>query len=175
MPDVSPPTDGCYFPSGNSRRYSSSIEGRDPVLTVRADSINSTGAIITIMAFGIIIRIKTYKRRSRKKWRIYHFYLHLSERMGRRFWKNPGKAGAEGGTILFGRGLEYMKSRLSLVSNRTEKEIVLTVTSSDKQDEIMNEIVKAGELGKPGAGIAFVVPVEKMVGVCHRIDNTCIM
>ncbi len=54
-----------------------------------------------------------------------------------------------------------------------EKEIVLTVTNADETDAVLEEIVRTAELGKQGAGIAFVIPVEKVVGVVHRSDEIC--
>ncbi len=78
------------------------------------------------------------------------------------------KAGAHGGTILFGRGSGiHEKQKLLGIPIEPEKEVVLTVTYSDKNEEILNEIVRATGLGKPGMGIAFVVPVDKVVGVSH--------
>lgn len=78
------------------------------------------------------------------------------------------KAGAHGGTILFGRGSGiHEKQKLLGIPIEPEKEVVLTVTYSDKNEEILNEIVRATGLGKPGMGIAFVVPVDKVVGVVH--------
>ena len=84
------------------------------------------------------------------------------------------KAGAEGGTIMFGRGVGVHEKQTILgILIEPEKEIVLTVTNSDQTDAVLEEIVRSAELGKPGAGIAFVVPVEKVVGVVHRTDETC--
>lgn len=78
------------------------------------------------------------------------------------------KAGAHGGTILFGRGSGiHEKQKLLGIPIEPEKEVVLTVTYSDRNEEILNEIVRATGLGKPGMGIAFVVPVDKVVGVAH--------
>ncbi|MBP7526823.1 MAG: hypothetical protein KA801_02800 [Syntrophorhabdaceae bacterium] len=78
------------------------------------------------------------------------------------------KAGAHGGTILFGRGSGiHEKQKLLGIPIEPEKEVVLTVTYSDRNEEILNEIVRATGLGKPGMGIAFVVPVDKVVGVSH--------
>jgi len=78
------------------------------------------------------------------------------------------KAGAHGGTILFGRGSGiHERQKLLGIPIEPEKEVVLTVTYSDKNEEILNEIVRTTGLGKPGAGIAFVVPVDKVVGVAH--------
>ncbi|HEX2965355.1 MAG TPA: P-II family nitrogen regulator [Syntrophorhabdaceae bacterium] len=82
------------------------------------------------------------------------------------------KAGAHGGTILYGRGSGiHEKQKLLGIPIEPEKEIVLTVTYSDQNDAILNEIVKATDLGKPGTGIAFVVPVDKVVGVAHLIGE----
>jgi len=78
------------------------------------------------------------------------------------------KAGAEGGTIMIGRGVGmHEKQKILGIPIEPEKEIVLSVTYPDKKEAILKEIVRAAELEKPGAGIAFVVPVEKVVGVVH--------
>jgi len=45
-------------------------------------------------------------------------------------------------------------------------------TDSDKPTTFIRNL-QAGELDKPGTGIAFVVPVEKLVGVAHRCDERC--
>lgn len=82
------------------------------------------------------------------------------------------KAGAEGGTILFGRGMGiHEKQKILGICIEPEKEIVLSVTYPDKKEAILQEIVRAAELEKPGTGIAFVVPVEKIVGVVHHFHK----
>ena len=53
-----------------------------------------------------------------------------------------------------------------------EKEIVLTVIPSDQSDTILKEIVRAAELTAPGHGLAFVVPVEKVAGIVHLVQET---
>ena len=78
------------------------------------------------------------------------------------------KAGAEGGTILMGRGTGvHEQQKLLGIPIEPEKEIVLSVVYPDKSEAILQEIVQACELEKPGTGIAFVVPVEKMVRILH--------
>ncbi len=82
------------------------------------------------------------------------------------------KAGAHGGTVLFGRGSGiHEKQKILGIPIEPEKEIVLTVTYSDKSEDILQEIVRVTDLGKPGTGIAFVVPVEKVVGVAHLMGE----
>lgn len=78
------------------------------------------------------------------------------------------KAGARGGTVLFGRGAGINEQeKIFGVSIEPEKEIVLTVVNSDRVDRILDEIVSVAELNDTGRGIAFVLPVEKVVGVAH--------
>jgi nitrogen regulatory protein PII len=82
------------------------------------------------------------------------------------------KAGAMGGTILFGRGVGvHEKKKIMGIPVEPEKEIVLTVTPSDKAEAILNEIVRAARLGEPRRGIAFTVPVDSFVGVAHALVN----
>lgn len=82
--------------------------------------------------------------------------------------KASRKAGADGGTILFGRGtgIHENKSILGLMIE-PEKEIVLTIAESSIEDEIRNSIVKAINLDEPGMGIGFVVSLDKVFGICH--------
>ena len=83
------------------------------------------------------------------------------------------KAGAQGGTVLFGRGAGINEQEKILgIPIEPEKEIVLTVTSSDQVEAILQEIVRAAELHDPGMGLAFVVPVDRLVGVAHSEDKT---
>ncbi len=82
------------------------------------------------------------------------------------------KAGAHGGTVLFGRGSGiHEKQTLLGIPIEPEKEIVLTVTYSDNSENILNEITRVTNLGEPGMGIAFVVPVDKVVGVAHLMGE----
>jgi len=84
------------------------------------------------------------------------------------------KGGAEGGTVLFGRGVGIHEHQKILgICIEPEKEIVLTVISRDKEDSVLAEIIKAAELDKPGAGITFVIPVEKAAGIVHALTGTC--
>lgn len=77
------------------------------------------------------------------------------------------KAGARGGTVLFGRGAGINEQeKIFGVSIEPEKEIVLTVTYSDA-DTILGEIVRAADLNETSRGIAFVIPVDRVVGVAH--------
>lgn len=82
--------------------------------------------------------------------------------------KASRKAGAHGGTILFGRGtgIHETKSILGLMIE-PEKEIVLTISDSSIEDDIQNSIIKAINLNEPGMGIGFVVSLDKVFGISH--------
>lgn len=82
------------------------------------------------------------------------------------------KAGAEGGTILMGRGVGvHEKDTILGIPIEPEKEIVLSVTYPDRNEGILEKIVESCDLEKPGCGIAFVVPVERIVGVSHWLHK----
>jgi nitrogen regulatory protein PII len=78
------------------------------------------------------------------------------------------KAGARGGTVLFARGAGINEQeKIFGMSIEPEKEIVLTITPSGQVETILQEIVRAAELNETGRGIAFVLPVDRVVGVAH--------
>lgn len=80
------------------------------------------------------------------------------------------KAGAEGGTVMFGRGTGIHEQQKILgIHIEPEKEIVFSVIPGDKVDSVLANIVEAAELNKPGTGIAFVIPVEKVAGIIHAL------
>jgi nitrogen regulatory protein P-II 1 len=81
------------------------------------------------------------------------------------------KAGAHGGTVMFGRGIgRNEQQRVFGIQIEPEKEIVLTIVPWDIKDHILAEIVRAAELTAPGHGLAFVVPVEQVAGIVHLVD-----
>ena len=78
------------------------------------------------------------------------------------------KAGARCGTVIYGRGAGINEQdKIFGMSIEPEKEILLTLTHADRVDDILRAIVDAGELNQTGRGIAFVVPVDKVLGVAH--------
>lgn len=78
------------------------------------------------------------------------------------------KAGARGGTVLYGRGAGINEQeKIFGLSIEPEKEIVLTVVRADLADRVLGDVVRAADLNDTGRGIAFVLPVEKLVGVAH--------
>lgn len=82
--------------------------------------------------------------------------------------ERPISWSAEPRTVLFGRGANiHGHEKLFGMSIEPEKEVVLTVVYADQVDTVLNEIARAAEINDTGGGIAFVVPVERVVGVAH--------
>jgi nitrogen regulatory protein P-II 1 len=82
------------------------------------------------------------------------------------------KAGAHGGTVLFGRGIgRNEQHRVFGIQIEPEKEIVLTVVPIDLKNQMLEAIVQAAELGSPGHGLSFVVPIQEIVGIVHLVQQ----
>lgn len=78
------------------------------------------------------------------------------------------KAGATGGTVLLGRGIGVNeKESIFGIPIEPEKEIILTLVPESEIETILQEIVRVAELNEPGHGLAFVVPIKKVLGMPH--------
>ena len=78
-------------------------------------------------------------------------------------------AGATGGTVLLGHGAAV---RLLLgISIDPEKEIVLTVIGEDKLQQVLDAIATEMELDHPNKGLAFVLPLDQVVGFTEVVDD----
>ncbi len=77
-------------------------------------------------------------------------------------------AGAEGGTVLYGRGtgVNERKSFFGILIE-PEKEVVLTLIRRERTHSVLQAIIKAGQLERPGTGIAFVLDVSQVAGIVH--------
>ncbi|MGH2316549.1 P-II family nitrogen regulator [Planococcus sp. SE5232] len=82
--------------------------------------------------------------------------------------KAAAKAGAEGGTILNGRGTGVNEQQKFMnFTIDPEKDVVLTLVPSSYAEEVVKYIEQAVDLNAPGKGIAFLLDVEKVFGVNH--------
>jgi nitrogen regulatory protein PII len=79
-------------------------------------------------------------------------------------------AGAEGGTIVYGRGAGiHEQAKFCGIPIEQEKEMVLTLVPREKGERVLEAILEKGELCKPGRGIVFTLDVEKTAGINHPI------
>lgn len=82
--------------------------------------------------------------------------------------KAASKAGAEGGTILNGRGTGVNEQQKFLnFTIDPEKDVVLTLVPASYAEGVVKSIEKAVDLNAPGKGIAFLIDVERVFGVNH--------
>lgn len=77
-------------------------------------------------------------------------------------------AGASGCTIINGRGTGiHENAKLFGMLIEPEKEILFILVPKDITEKVLEAICAAANLDKPNKGIAFVLDVEKVVGICH--------
>ncbi|MGM0539063.1 MAG: P-II family nitrogen regulator [Thermodesulfobacteriota bacterium] len=82
--------------------------------------------------------------------------------------KASKEVGAEGGTIVYGRGTGIRENKtLFGIPIEPEKEIILTIVPQDITDQVQQAIIQAGNLDQPGSGILFVLELKKVAGICH--------
>ncbi|HMM38885.1 MAG TPA: P-II family nitrogen regulator [Desulfovibrio sp.] len=82
------------------------------------------------------------------------------------------RAGAEGGTIIFGRGTGIRETQTFFgIPIEPEKEIVLTAVPERLTEPVLGAIVEAADLEKPGTGVAFVLPLKAVAGICHLMGG----
>ncbi|MDQ0427939.1 nitrogen regulatory protein PII [Planomicrobium stackebrandtii] len=82
--------------------------------------------------------------------------------------KAASKAGAEGGTILNGRGTGVNEQQKFMnFTIDPEKDVVLTLVPASYAEGVIRSIEEAVDLNAPGKGIAFLIDVENVFGVNH--------
>ncbi len=83
------------------------------------------------------------------------------------------EAGAEGATIMFGRGTGvHEQKKLLGIPIEPEKEIIFTVVPAEISQNVLEAIIKAGKLERPATGIAFVLELKKVAGVVHLLRES---
>lgn len=93
----------------------------------------------------------------------------VSKGFGTRIVTAAKAAGAQGGTIIHGRGTAAKSIYESIlgIPYEPEKELVLVGVDASLLDDVLAVIVEAGNLSKPGKGIGFVLNLTKLHGVAH--------
>lgn len=65
-----------------------------------------------------------------------------------------------------------MNKKILGIPIEPEKEIMITLIEKERNDVVLDAIVKAGKLNERSRGRAFVINVEKMVGAMHLEQET---
>jgi len=81
-------------------------------------------------------------------------------------------AGATGATIITARGTGVREAKTFFgLSLETQTDVVLFVLFADRVDTVLRAIVDEGKLCEPGAGVAFVLPLEQAAGLESQIEK----
>jgi len=77
--------------------------------------------------------------------------------------------GAAGALVYHARGIGP-RERLGLlgIAIEAEKDVVSILVATDHQDVVFEAVYRAAELNTPGAGMAYITPIEKMATYIPR-------
>jgi nitrogen regulatory protein PII len=81
-------------------------------------------------------------------------------------------AGATGATIIPARGTGMHEAKTFFgLTLEDQTDIVMFLLEEHLVKPVLNAIKKAGDFNKPGTGIAFVLPIEQVIGLESQIDK----
>lgn len=81
-------------------------------------------------------------------------------------------AGATGATIIPARGTGIKEAKTFFgLSLEAQTDIIMLLVEEHLVTKILQSVKEAGEFHKPGTGIAFVVPIEQVVGLESQIER----
>ena len=82
------------------------------------------------------------------------------------------EAGATGATIIPARGTGIKEAKTFFgLSLEAQTDIIMFLVEEHLIAQILDAIKKAGKFHKPGTGIAFVLPVEHVVGLESQMEK----
>lgn len=80
-------------------------------------------------------------------------------------------AGATGATIIPARGTGIREAKTFFgLTLEAQTDIIMLLVEEHIVQGILDAIAEAGEFKKPGTGIAFVLPVEQVIGLESQIE-----
>lgn len=82
------------------------------------------------------------------------------------------KAGATGATIIPARGTGIREAKTFFgLTLEAQTDIIMFLIEEHLVDPILEAVGRAGRFDKPGTGIAFVLPVDKVIGLESQIER----
>lgn len=82
------------------------------------------------------------------------------------------EAGATGATIIPARGTGIREAKTFFgLTLEAQTDIIMFLIEEHIVQNILDAISEAGEFQKPGTGIAFVLPVEQVIGLESQIER----
>ena len=81
-------------------------------------------------------------------------------------------AGATGATIIPARGTGIHEAKTFFgLSLEAQTDIIMFLLEENMVDKILQTIGEVGKFDKPGTGIAFVLPVDQVIGLESQIER----
>ena len=81
-------------------------------------------------------------------------------------------AGATGVTIIPARGVGVHEAKTFFgLALEARTDVILFLLTEVSVDPVLEAISRAGEFQKPGTGIAFVIPVDRAIGLDSQMDR----
>lgn len=81
------------------------------------------------------------------------------------------QAGATGATIIPARGTGKNEAKTFFgLSLDTQTDIIMLLVEEHLVSKIMTAVKKEGKFHKPGTGIAFVIPIEQVIGLESQME-----
>lgn len=82
------------------------------------------------------------------------------------------QAGATGATIILARGTGMHEAKTFFgLTLEDQTDIIMFLVEEHIVQDILDAINAAGEFHKPGTGIAFVLPVEQVIGLESQVER----
>lgn len=82
------------------------------------------------------------------------------------------EAGATGATIIHARGTGIREAKTFFgLSLEAQTDIIMFLLEERLVDQVLDTIGIVGEFNKPGTGIAFVLPVDQVIGLESQIEK----
>lgn len=82
------------------------------------------------------------------------------------------EAGATGATIIPARGTGIHEAKTFFgLTLESQTDIIMFLLGEHSVQPVLDAIRRAGEFNKPGTGIAFVMPVEQVIGLESQLDR----
>ncbi len=82
------------------------------------------------------------------------------------------QAGATGATIIPARGTGIREAKTFFgLSLEAQTDIIMFLLEENLVDTVLQTIGDAGQFDKPGTGIAFVLPVDQVIGLESQIEK----
>ncbi len=76
------------------------------------------------------------------------------------------EVGARGGTVIHGKGTANAEAeKIFQIVVQPDKDVIMIIVRNDIKDAVMTAVNKAAGLDTDGQGIAFSLPVDRVIGI----------